>query len=170
MLSNNEINILDLPDEILLYIFNKLNNVDVLYSLVDVNQRFDRLSLNSRVIDDLDFTSNLLLGCKFKKYSERFDRICRRILPRINHQINKLTLGQLSIERVLYTFNFPQLQSLSLVSIDLYRLLVYIIGMHYNIFRFNQVICCVFKMVQNFIIFFVIKLCILISTLNRTKA
>ena len=47
MSNNNEINILDLPDEILLSILNKLNNIDILYSLVDVNQRFDRLALNS---------------------------------------------------------------------------------------------------------------------------
>ncbi|CAF4540424.1 unnamed protein product [Rotaria sp. Silwood2] len=47
-------NILDLPDEILISIFNKLNNVDILYSLVDVNQRFNRLSLSSLYIHDLD--------------------------------------------------------------------------------------------------------------------
>ena len=47
MLNNNEINMLDLPDEMLLSIFNKLNNIDILYSRVDVNQRFDRLVLDS---------------------------------------------------------------------------------------------------------------------------
>jgi hypothetical protein len=39
--NDNQLNILDLPNEILLNIFNKLNTVDVLYSLVDVNKRFD---------------------------------------------------------------------------------------------------------------------------------
>jgi hypothetical protein len=34
--TNNNLNILDLPNEILLIIFNKLNKVDVLYSLVDI--------------------------------------------------------------------------------------------------------------------------------------
>jgi hypothetical protein len=43
---NNRLSILDLPDEMLLTIFNKLNMVDVLYSLVDVNERFDRLVLD----------------------------------------------------------------------------------------------------------------------------
>jgi hypothetical protein len=173
ILNNNEINILDLPDEMLLSIFNKLNNVDVLYSLVDVNQRFDRLVLYSLVIHDLDFTINSLLDCDFKEYSERFGQICTSILPRIHHQINKLTLGQLSIERVLYTLKFPQLHSLSLVSVEFNRLLAYIIGMLYNIFRFNQVnfliiFCCIFKVIQYFIVFFAIKLCILISMLNWT--
>ncbi|CAF1370841.1 unnamed protein product [Rotaria sordida] len=127
MLNKNEINILDLPDEMLLSIFNKLNNIDILYSLVDVNQRFDRLVFNSLYIHDLNFTSNLLLDCEFKEYSKHFNRICTSILPRIRHQINKLTLRQLSIQRVLYTCNFPQLHSLSLVSIDLTRLLLYLI-------------------------------------------
>jgi hypothetical protein len=36
---NKCLNILDLPDEILLVILNKMNMVDVLYSLIDVNQR-----------------------------------------------------------------------------------------------------------------------------------
>ncbi len=134
MSNNNKINILDLPDEMLISIFNKLNNVDILYSLVDVNQRFDRLALNSLYIHDLDLTINSLLDCKSKKYYEIFDRICKSISPRIQHQINKLTLGQLSIERVLNTFNFPQLHSLSLVSIQLKRLLIYITGIFYNIF------------------------------------
>ncbi len=134
MSNNNKINILDLPDEMLLSIFNKLNNVDILYLLVDVNQRFDRLALNSLYIHDLDLTINSLLDCKSKKYYEVLDRICKSILPRIHHKINKLTLGQLSMERVLNTFNFLQLHSLSLVSIQLKRLSIYITGMFYNIF------------------------------------
>ena len=42
-MANDNINILDLPDEMLLVIFNKLNMIDVLSSLVDVNERFNRL-------------------------------------------------------------------------------------------------------------------------------
>ena len=33
----------DLPDEIIMFILNKLDNVDVLYSLMDVNSRLDRI-------------------------------------------------------------------------------------------------------------------------------
>ncbi len=53
--NNNNNNILDLPNEILQFIFNKLNTVDMLYSLVDVNQRFDRLTLHSLYIHHLNF-------------------------------------------------------------------------------------------------------------------
>ncbi|CAF3003260.1 unnamed protein product [Rotaria sp. Silwood2] len=107
-------NILDFPDEILLCILNKLNNINILYSLVDVNQRFDRLALDSNYIRDLDFTAN----DKSQEYHQSLDRFCTSILPRIHHQINKLILGQLSIERVLYVVDYPQLYSLSLVFCD----------------------------------------------------
>jgi len=45
-LNNKNINILDLPDEILFIIFNKLHMIEMFYSLVNVNQRFDRLVLD----------------------------------------------------------------------------------------------------------------------------
>jgi len=54
---NNRLSILDLPDEMLLNIFNKLN-----------------------MIDGISSTDNQIL-----------DRICEKILPRIYHQIDKLT-------------------------------------------------------------------------------
>ncbi|CAF1532490.1 unnamed protein product, partial [Rotaria sordida] len=54
--NNYNINILDLPDEILFAIFNKLNMIDVFYSLVDVNKRFNRLILDPFYIHNLDLT------------------------------------------------------------------------------------------------------------------
>jgi hypothetical protein len=104
-------NILDLPDEILLCILNELNNTDILGSLVDVNQRFDRLTLDSIYIRDLDLSADH----KSQEYHQFFDRFCTSILPRIHHHINKLTFGQLSIERLLHDIDYPQLRSLSLV-------------------------------------------------------
>ena len=166
MLNNNEINIFDLPDEMLLFIFNKLNNIDILYSLVDVNHRFDRLALNSLGIHDLDFTDSTLFHHKFKEYNELLDRICKNILPRIHHQINKLTFGQLSMEHVLHTCNFPQLHSLSLVLVQSEQFFLYI-GMFFNIPSFNQIIFYIFKIIRYLIIFFVIKSGILISVPNR---
>jgi hypothetical protein len=48
--------ILDLPDEMLLAIFNKLNMIDVFYSLVDINERFNRLIFDPFSIHNLDLT------------------------------------------------------------------------------------------------------------------
>ncbi|CAF4563338.1 unnamed protein product, partial [Rotaria magnacalcarata] len=54
--NNNDINILDLPDEILLIILRKLDMVDVFYSLVNLNKRFNQLVLEPLYIDHLDLT------------------------------------------------------------------------------------------------------------------
>ena len=80
MLTKNDINIIDLPDEMLLSIINKLNNIDILYSLVDVNQRFDRLTLNSLYFHDLDFTAVSMLDPKSHEYSKLINRICENSL------------------------------------------------------------------------------------------
>ena len=50
MKNQSIVNIVDLPDEILFHILKKLNNFDVLYSLVGVNERLDRLTC------DISFT------------------------------------------------------------------------------------------------------------------
>jgi hypothetical protein len=117
-------NIFDLPDELLLCILTKLNNVDILYSLVDVNQRFDRLALDSIYIGDLDFTPSN----KSEEYAQFLDRFCTNILPRIHYQINKLTLDDLSIERLLHIVDYPQLYSLSLAFCQPETILKYLTG------------------------------------------
>ncbi|CAF5058544.1 unnamed protein product, partial [Rotaria sp. Silwood1] len=49
-----KINLLDLPNEILLIILKKLDNMDVLYSLFDLNNK--RLD---KIIEENTFTNNL---------------------------------------------------------------------------------------------------------------
>ncbi|CAF1206246.1 unnamed protein product, partial [Rotaria sordida] len=125
------LHILDLPNEILFIIFNKLKTVDALYSLMDINERFDRLVLDALHIHDLD-TTNMTI----KSYYDRtfsidnhvLDRICEKILPQIHHQLNELTVEQNSMERILFTFNYPQLYSLSLVNFQEEILLQYLTG------------------------------------------
>ena len=53
---NNDVNILDLPDEVLIMIFSKLRMIETLYSLLNVNQRFDRLMLAPIYVRLLDLT------------------------------------------------------------------------------------------------------------------
>ena len=116
--NNNNLNILDLPNEILLIIFNKLNKVDVLYSLVDITQRFDQLVLDPFYIRNLNMTSMTMKSFYDRTYSidnQVLDRICKNILPRIYRQINELIVEQHSMERVLHTINYPQLYSLTLM-------------------------------------------------------
>jgi hypothetical protein len=102
----------------LLTIFTKLNMVDVLYSLVDVNQRFDRLVLDSLHIHHLNFSTKRDDTHNSSVDTHILDRICSKILPRINEKITKLTLEPLSVEPVLGTVHYLQLHSLSFVNFD----------------------------------------------------
>jgi hypothetical protein len=119
--NRNSLNLLDLPNEILLIIIKQLNMVDVLYSLVDVTERLDQLILNPIYIRILDMTC-----MKMKLHSYRIyltdnhvcERICQNVLSRINDQVNELIIDQPSIERVLHTIDYPQLHSLSLIHVD----------------------------------------------------
>ncbi|CAF1127937.1 unnamed protein product [Rotaria sordida] len=122
------INILDLPDEIVLAIIRKLNMIDVLYSLVDVNQRFDRLVLDPLYVHHLDLTVTSLLNNNFSVGKKVLDRICEEILPRISNNIKKIILDQHSMERILPAIVFSQLYSLTLSTLQPDALLPYLTG------------------------------------------
>jgi hypothetical protein len=136
----NNLNILDLPNEILLIIFNKLNKVDGLYSLVDVNERFDDLVLDSLHIRNLD-TVNMIIKSHFDAAISNdngvLSRICSKILPRIHHQLNELTVEQHSMKRILFTVNYPQLYSLSLVNFQEEILFQYLTDILLNFVHLN---------------------------------
>jgi hypothetical protein len=127
-------NILDLPDEMLLSIFIKLNMVDVLCSLADVNKRFNRLTLDHYYFHNLDLTVKRSL---FERTSQIDDQeiaaICKKIFPRIHHHIHKLTVPSCLIECIINT-DYPQLQSLSLVNFEQQKLLEHLTGnVHFSI-------------------------------------
>ncbi|CAF1458475.1 unnamed protein product [Rotaria sordida] len=113
--NNNNLNILDLPNEMLINIFNRLYIVDILYSLVNINERFDRLVIDPLYIHHLDMTIELPFDEIISIYNKVFPRIYENILPRIHNQVNKLTVDSYSIKSIL-TVNYPQLYSLSLVN------------------------------------------------------
>jgi len=132
---NKRLNILDLPDEILLIICSKMNMVDVLYSLVDVNQRFLRLVLDPLIIRNLDMTLTTIESVYDQTFSiddQVLSRICDKILCRIHHHINTLTVEPYSIKRVLHAANYPQLYSLSLVNFEAEILYQYLTGILFN--------------------------------------
>jgi hypothetical protein len=137
-LNNNDLNILDLPDEILFIIFQKLTMVDVLYSLVDVNRQFERLALDSHYIRDLDMTNIMTINSLYNQTSsidaQVISRICERILPRIHHQVRKLTVEESSMKQLL-TANYTQLYSLSLINFQEEILYQYLTGIVFNFTR-----------------------------------
>jgi hypothetical protein len=108
----------DLPDEILLIIFKKLNKISTLYSLLGVNKR-----LNTIVHDPI-FTSYLALFIRYTNgdinplIDPILDRFCSQILPEIHDNIKWLNLEPLSMERVLLSTTYPNLYGLGLYNIQ----------------------------------------------------
>jgi hypothetical protein len=123
-----DIGILDLPDEILVIILSKLKHVDVLYSLVGVHERFDRIicdTLFTRSIDLSTISSNYKNASLINKMLNRF---CVDILPKIHHNIECLTLEPCSMEYILQASNYPNLHKLNLVKLDIEQVLNYFNG------------------------------------------
>jgi hypothetical protein len=112
-------NILDLPDELLLTIFNKLNSIDVLYSLIGVNQKLDKLAQDITFSRSLDFVAILSNEENDPKINSVLDRFCTDILPQVHHNIECLTLEPSLLECVLYTGEYPKLRKLTLVNLKL---------------------------------------------------
>lgn len=134
----NQLNLLDLPDEVLLAILRKLNMVDVLSSVNAVNRRFDRLTVDYSYVRHLDVTDIMCVSSLCNQSppanSQVLSRICRKILPRICHLVHRLTVEECSAEEILAK-NYPQLSSLSLLNFNEGTLLESLTGMIYNVAR-----------------------------------
>ncbi|CAF0993004.1 unnamed protein product [Rotaria sordida] len=127
--NNNRLNILDLPNEILLNIISKLSFIDVFYSLVDINERFYQLSVDPLYIRHLDMavmTMKSLFEYTSSVDDQVLSKICENILPFIHSQVYKLTLEQHSIERILLNGSYPKLYSISLVNFQKEKLFHYL--------------------------------------------
>jgi hypothetical protein len=103
----------------LLTILMKLNNVDVLYSLIGVNEKLDRLARDINFTRSIDLVTILSNSKKKSRAKSVLDRFSFDIIPRIQHNIESLTLDQLSIDRVLRNGNYPKLWKLTLINLPL---------------------------------------------------
>jgi hypothetical protein len=116
----NQINIefVDLPNEILIIILKKLDNVDVLYSLYGINKR-----LNS-ITEDNTFTNTLKLVStsstdNFCSIPDRMlNRFYTSILPKIDHNIKTLVLESSSMENILHAANYPNLSEIKIFNFN----------------------------------------------------
>jgi hypothetical protein len=116
MMEYSRVQLLNLPDEILMIIFKKLDNVEMLYSLMNVNTRLDQ------IVCDPIFTTQITL----MKQNSSIDltsplsdvvlnRFCVQILPQIHQKISSLSLETLSMERILLAAtNYPNLRQLDI--------------------------------------------------------
>ena len=134
-LNINRLNILDLSDEILCFIIEKLNMVDVFYSLVNVNQRFNRLVFDSLYIRDLNMRTIMNINSLYDQTSlidpQVLSRICKKLFPGIDSHVHKLTVEECSMKQILGS-NYPQLYSLSLINFEAKTLYEYLTGVVFS--------------------------------------
>lgn len=120
------IDLLDLPDEILLIIFNKLGSFDVLYSLLNSTQRLDRIARNI-YSKSINFSIEFSDGQVCPIDSAKLDRFYIEILPEIHDRIQMMTLEGTNVEHILSS-QFPNLHTLVLVGFSPDILLNYFQG------------------------------------------
>ncbi len=121
----------DLPDEILMIIFKKLNNITLLYSLIGVNIRLNKIVCDSIFTNRLTLVNFLPSHLIMKASSPIYfgyplpdpivDRFYLHILPKIHQNVKWLDLESLSMERVLLSTNYPNLSGIALYNIPIER-------------------------------------------------
>ena len=106
-MNQHNVHLLDLPNEILFLILKKLDNVDVLYSLLGINnQRLEIIAQEQIFTNILNFVSISQSTDEISSISDSIlDRFCIDILPRIHKNVKSLILESVSMERILRAGN-----------------------------------------------------------------
>jgi hypothetical protein len=108
----------DLPDEILLIIFKKVNNVALLYSLFDTNKRFTKILHDPILTSHLSLLNHHSDECVDRLHDSILDQYCSQILPKIYHKVKWFNLESSSMARILLCTNYPNLDGLGLYNLD----------------------------------------------------
>ncbi|CAF4112063.1 unnamed protein product, partial [Rotaria magnacalcarata] len=110
-MNRSNVHLLNLPNEILLTILRKLNNIDVLYSLLDINNgRLDIIAQEKTFANILNFVHIDEISL--------IDRFCLYILPRIHRSIKYFILEPIFMERILLAAVYPNLTELKLFNFE----------------------------------------------------
>lgn len=112
------VQLIDLPDELLLMIFKNLNNVQSLYSLMGINTQLDKILSDSIFTKELTLFTYISNNQICPLVDMVLDRFCLEILPKIHHKINFLNLESLSLERILLATDYSNLYGLGLYNVD----------------------------------------------------
>ncbi len=118
-MNHSVVSIMDLPDEMIIKIWNNLNNIDIISSFVGVNKRFDKL------VRDPFYTRSIQLTEKNSKTNKYYslpdsiiDRYCLNVLPQIHQCIECLILEPSSMERILLSCHYSRLRKLIFTKIN----------------------------------------------------
>jgi hypothetical protein len=119
-MNQHNVNLLDLPNEILFFILKKLENVDVLYSLLGIdNQRLDIIVQEQIFTNILNFVSISQSTDEVSSISDPIlHRFCNDILPRIHINVKYFILDCNSMECILRAGNYPNLTKLKLYNFN----------------------------------------------------
>lgn len=117
-MENLIIQLIGLPDELLVMIFKKLNNVQLLYTLYGISRELDEILSDSIFTRYLVLLRELSNDVIYPLADTVLDRFCLQILPQIRYKINFLTLETSSMERILLADNYPNVYGLDLYNID----------------------------------------------------
>jgi hypothetical protein len=111
-MSLSSVHLLDLPNEMLFNILKKLDNADVLYSLLGIkNERLEK------IIQDEFFSNTLNIALITRNttiINSILDRFCDYILPRIYFNVKCLIVEPESMERILLATPYPNLTELKI--------------------------------------------------------
>ena len=150
---------MDLPNEMIYTIWNKLDRIDVLYSFMGVNKRFNELVCNMVYTRSIDLIQpNNYNGNSSLTYPI-LDRFCLHILPQIHELVECLTLESISMERILSAGHYPHLQKLTIVNIKPEFVIQYFIGIK---------ICVMFQLINSVNLFRRIIFCSYFQTTNHS--
>ncbi|CAF4394165.1 unnamed protein product [Rotaria sp. Silwood2] len=92
--------------------------MDVLYSLIGVNRKSDRLARDITFTQSVDLLTILSNESDNSRNKSIVDRFCFDILPQIQHNIESLILNSLLIDRVFRIGNYSKLHKLTLLDLQ----------------------------------------------------
>jgi len=106
--------LLDLPDEILFTVLKKLDNMNVLYSLIGIGiKRLDLLAKDKTFTNTLNFVLTDVDGvCSIP--DPILNRFYNDILPQIHCNVKCLIFETMIMERILLAGDYPNLTQLKI--------------------------------------------------------
>ncbi|CAF3258015.1 unnamed protein product [Rotaria sp. Silwood2] len=140
----------DLPDEILMIIFKKMHNIELLYFLIGVNKRLNKVLHDSIFTRRLSLLSHFSNDIFYQLTDPMLNRFCLQILPQIHDKIEWLDLDSFSMERILRATNYPNLYRLGLFNIEAEMAVHLFSGKIFDLDSFNDKYAKVFGEIHSF--------------------
>lgn len=127
-MSHSDTHLLDLLTEILLTILKKLDNINVLYSLVGTGmERLELLAKDDTFTNTLNFVSTD--NHEISSISNSIlDQFCIDIFPRIHFNVKSLIFESTTMERILFAADYPCLTQHKILKFNHNIVLNYLTG------------------------------------------